>query len=115
MCVCVCVSIYKCTICVYVYIYIKRETRREVFIYIYTHTHICMNKIVKVDPMPPIQYLLHRGVRENSTPFPELLNFTFGMYYIMLSVKKVRIKYHFFGASVCIKKVVMTLCSNNKV
>ena len=40
--------------------------------------------------------LLHQGVGEGSTPFPGLLHFTLNPYHIMLSVKQVSIKYHFF-------------------
>ena len=43
------------------------------------------------------QKLLHRGVGEGATPFPGLLHFTPVLNLIMLSVKQVRIKYHFLS------------------
>ena len=41
--------------------------------------------------------LLHRGVREGTTPFPGLLHFTLDPYLLMLSVKQGGIKYHFLS------------------
>ena len=65
----VCVYIY-----IYIYIYISRVTRRL-----------------------PFQYLLHRGVGESATPFPDLLHFTLDLYPIMLSGQQGGIKYHFLN------------------
>ena len=43
------------------------------------------------------QKLLHRGVKEGTTPFPGLLHFTLETYLIMLRVKQGDIKYHFLS------------------
>ena len=43
----------------------------------------------------PFQWLLHRGLGEDATPFPGLLHFTHDTYLILLSVKQGGIKYHF--------------------
>ena len=51
--------------------------------------------VVEGDLKAPFQLLLHRGVGEGTTPFPELLHFTLGTYLILLSVKQGGIKYHF--------------------
>ena len=45
----------------------------------------------------PFQYLLHRGVGEDATPFAWLLHFTLETYLIMLSVKQRGIKNHFLS------------------
>ena len=52
-----------------------------------------MVTVVKANPT--FQLLLHKGVGEGTTPFPELLHFTLDMYLIMLRVKQEGIKYYF--------------------
>ena len=47
-----------------------------------------------------ISQLPHRDVRESATPFPGLFLLTLDAYFIMLSVKQVGIKYHFFESLV---------------
>ena len=53
-----------------------------------------MVTLVEVDP---VQYQLHRGVGEGSTPFPGLLHFILDPYLIMQSVFQGGIKYHFLS------------------
>ena len=44
----------------------------------------------------PFQLLLHRGVGESATPFPEFRYFTLDPYLIELSTKQSDIKYYFW-------------------
>ena len=46
-------------------------------------------KLTRVTRRLPFELILHRGVGEGATPFPELLHFTLDPYLIMLSVKQV--------------------------
>ena len=50
----------------------------------------------KGDPCLPFQSLQHRGVGDVATLFPGFLHSTLDTYLIMLSVKQVGIRYHFW-------------------
>ena len=74
-------------VCIYIYIYI----------YIYK-VKVKLVTLVEGDPEGSLfQSLLHRGVGEGATPFPELLHFTLDLNLIMLSAMQGGIKYHFLS------------------
>ena len=51
--------------------------------------------LVKGEPKAPFSKLIHQGVGEGGTPFPELLHFTLDPY--LYSAKQGSIKYHFLS------------------
>ena len=70
----------------------------EIFYY---HTNLCLGEqkvnlttLIEGDSKAP--FSIATTLREGATPFPGLLHFTLDQYLIMLSVKQVGIKYHFW-------------------
>ena len=76
---------------------------KKPFIYIYIYIYIYKSKSVAGDYSRAwprwllFLWLLHWGVGEGSTPFPEFLHFTLDPYFIVLTVKLGGIKYHFLS------------------